>query len=313
MGGQDPDEHYPRSVEPLADLANGTMSGVDSVLNRWLVIVRTHVAAVHIAVAMLLAAMGNAIVFASRIHVPSLLETLSLELVIVVVGLAVPAILTAGALRREFQAILALTADGPGSATPILLRFVGEELEDLQDLLGDLRTQGALVNQEGVSEWVRRRCFVATRGRYVSTDSCAPVLFLERYGDLMKAHADYLERTGRRDSVRICVASREAILSDIALRPELVREYIDWHSRNHVALLYLDDSYAAELAARKRLGGVIDWSLWLDEVVIAWEYLAAGLRLRLSFAGDSTYRRCHAFLHDVLDMAAPFDVVFYEE
>ncbi len=285
---------------------------MDSVLNRWLVTVRMHLVAVHFFVAILLALAGNALVFATGLHIPGALETVSLEGLIVVVSIAVPTLLTAAALRREFRAIVALTAAGPGPATPILLRFVSEELEELQDLLGDLRAQGALVDQEGVSDWVRRRCFVATRGRYVSSDSCVPTVFLERYSELMTAHADYLRRTGRSDSARICVASREDILTDYTANPGAVNEYITWHRQNNVGLLHLDKDRAEALAKRRKLAGVVDWSLWLGEVVIAWEYVAAGLRLRLSFAGEPTYKRCYVFLHDVVEAARPFESLIDE-
>lgn len=294
-----------RSVEPLADLSEPT-SRVDSILNRWLVIVRTHAAPVHLAVAISLAGLGNAVIFATSIHIPTVLETISLKAVIVLISLAAPAIITACALRREFRAVRMLLAAGPGPATPILLRFVGESLEELRELLGDLRAGGALVDQEGVSEWVRRRCLVATKGRYVSSDSCTPTAFLERYSDLMKAHADYLERTKRTDSVRICVAPKHELLNDLRENPESVRKYVEWHDQNDVGLLYVDSTRAVELAKRRKLAGVVDWSFCLGEVAIAWEYVEAGLRLRLSFAGEATYLRCHAFLRDLLDKPTPF-------
>lgn len=121
----------------------------------------------------------------------------------------------------------------------------------------------------------------------------------------MRAHADYLTRTHRRDSVRINVAAEAALERDRCEFPEAFREYERWHRDHHVALLRVDQNTALSLARLRHLQDATDWSLWLGEVALAWEYTSAGLRLRLSFVGDHTYRRCYGLLQDLLDVAVP--------
>jgi hypothetical protein len=295
-------------VKPLTDISGERAGHVDSLLNRWLIVARNHPLVIHLSVALLLTLLVNVFFLATRLPVPALLESAGVELTIVLTSLAIPIALTVAALRREFRMIFSLVASGPGAATPVLLRFVGEELGELQEQLGDLRTQGALIDQSGVSEWVRRRCFIAAKGRYLATDSCVPSVFLSRYSDLMKAHADYVKRTGRRDSVRINMSSTNELVVDRKRNPAAYDRYLEWHRENHVALLHLDATKALELAGKNRLGCVVDWSLWLGETALAWEYVDAGLQMRLSFVGDISYRRSYQFVRDALGHSHQFGV-----
>lgn len=288
-------------VTPLADLAGESPRPIDSVLHRWLIVVRNHPLVVHISVAVLLIVLVDASFLATRSPAPTLLEGVGVEFTIIMVGLAIPVALTIAALRREFATIFSLVAAGPAPAAPLLLRFVGEELNNLGEFVGDLCSQGALIDQAEVADWLRRRCFVVTNGRYLATDSCVPSIFIERYTVLMKAHAEYLNRTGRVDSIRINTASVHDLVADRESHPEAFAKYVKWHEDHKVTLLHLDSTEALELAAANRLDNIIDWSLWLGEAVIAWEYIAAGLRLRLSFVGDYSYRRCYNLMRDIVE------------
>jgi hypothetical protein len=306
----DAESNSSNGVEPLTDISGESAGHINSFLNRWLIIARSHPLAIHISVALLLTLLVNVFFLATRLPVPALLESMGVELTIVLTSLAIPIALTVAALRSEFRTIFSLVASGPGAAAPVLLRFVGEELGELQEHLGDLRTQGALIDQGGVSEWVRRRCFVVTKGRYLATDSCVPSVFLSRYTDLMNAHAEYVKRTGRSDSVRINVSSAAELAADRESHPLAFDTYVKWHQDNNVALRHLDAADALELAGKSRLDHVIDWSLWLGETALAWEYVDAGLKMRLIFVGDISYRRCYQFVRDALDHSHQFGTHF---
>jgi len=296
-------------VPPLADIYGEPPGRIDRALNRWITIVRGHIVGVHLATALIITGGVNLVLLVAHPRWPQALETIGTESLIVLVSLAFPVSLTLAALRGELRAILALVADGPAPAAPVLLRFVGEELWELQEIVGDLKTQGVLLDQTGISEWVRRRCFVVTRGRYLASDSCIPSLFLDRYRELMAAHAEYVDRTGLTDSVRINVAAISEIEQDRQERPAEYKEYLRWHREHGVVLLHVDKATAIRLASKHRLAQVIDWSLWLGEVALSWDYGgdADGVRMRVCFIGDHNYRRCYSFLRELLQRAQPLD------
>lgn len=290
----------PLGVSPLADLDGDRPRHVDALLHRWLIVVRNHPLAIHVSVALALILAADVSFLAARSPFPSLLESVGVELLIILIAVAIPVALTVAALRQEFATIFSLVASGPAPAAPLLLRFVGEELNKFDEFVGDLCSQGALIDQGEVADWLRRRCFVVTDGRYLATDSCVPSVFINQYTILMKAHAEYLERTKRLDSIRINTAKLSMLAADHKQHPDAFAKYVDWHKAHNVTLLHLDSDDARELATANRLGDIIDWSLWLGEAVIAWEYIEAGLRLRLSFVGDYSYRRCYNLMRDIL-------------
>lgn len=299
-------------VEPLTDLDGESPGSLDLLLNRWLVLVRARIILVHLIVAAGFVVIADAILF-SRSSPPSVIDSVAIEALILIASLAVPIILTVVALRLGIRAIFALIADGPAPAAPVLLRFISEELLQLQDHVGDLRTDGLLLTQEDVSEWVRRRCFLVATGRYLASDSCTPSVFMDRYRDLMATHADFLRRLGQCDSVRINVASTDDLISDRIEHPLAFAEYIHWHREHRVALLHVDLSDATELATQLKLRGVIDWSLWLGEATLSWNYQDDDIQMRLSFVGDQYYRRCYRFIQRLLETAIDFDALPIKE
>jgi hypothetical protein len=279
-------------VAPLADLSGEGRRRIDSLLNRWLIVVRNHPLGVHLFVAVLLIALANAFFLATRSPVPALLASVGLELIIITISLAIPVALTVAALRREFVAIFSLVSSGPAPAAPVLLRFVAEQLDELDESVGDLRINGAMIGQGQVADWLRRRCFAVTSGRYLATDTRVPSEFVTTYDVLLQAHSEYLERTHRSDSVRINVSSTEDLVADRESHPDAFASYVQWHKDHRVTLLHLDNDDALRLAERCRVD-TTDWSLWLGEIVIEWKYLPAGLQLRLGFVGELLYRRCY--------------------
>lgn len=296
-------------VAPLADLAPARSTRTDALLARWLGFVKAHLVTLHLLVAGALTGIADVLISLTRAHLPSAVESLPLEIGVVLVSLAVPVVVTAVALRREFRAMLKVINDGPPAAAPILLRFVTEELAFLQEQVDDLRTQGALLDAEHVSDWVRRRCFEVTHGRYIAADSSIPSDFLKRYRNFLTAHADYIRRTNCEDSVRINVAPTDSLITDSKNNPDRFKEYIQWHQDHGVVLLHFDRVTALNVARRHNLGTTIDWSYWVGELALSWEYEQVGVRMRLIFVGESTYRRAHDFLRDILEDAEAFDAV----
>ena len=296
-------------VAPLGDVAPATLTRTDALLGRWLGFVKAHPVALHLLVATALTTLVDLVISVTRTHLPSVVESLPLEAGIVLISLAVPVVITMMSLRREFRAMMRVINDGPPAAAPVLMRFITEELVELQEQVDDLRTQGALLDVEHVSEWVRRRCFEVTHGRYISTDSCVPSDFLRPYKRYLVAHAEYLKRTGCEDSVRINVASTDGLIADRNTNPDAFRRYVEWHRDHGVALLHLDREAASNVANDHNLGSLIDWSFWLGELALSWDYETVGVRMRLTFVGESTYRRAHEFLQDVLEEAQMFDAL----
>jgi hypothetical protein len=135
------------------------LTRTDALLSRWLGFVKAHPVTLHLLVAAALTAIADVIISATSAHLPPAVESFPLEVGIVLVSLAVPVVITAVSLRREFRAMLRVIGDGPPAAAPVLMRFVTEELGVLQERMDDLRTEGALVDAAVVSDWVRRRCF----------------------------------------------------------------------------------------------------------------------------------------------------------
>ncbi len=106
---------------------------------------------------------------------------LALEVLIVLVGVAVPLGLLLITLWPELKAIFDIVSNGPPKATPILLRFVREEMKSLGDRIADTRAEGIDLDGSVVTPWVRDRCFAVASGPYLGTDSLVPSVFLATY------------------------------------------------------------------------------------------------------------------------------------
>lgn len=293
-------------VVPLAESAPAPVSRIDAALAKWIGFVEAHPVPVHVLVAATLTAIVDLIIVTTRASLPPTLTSVGLEVIIVLASLFVPAIITAVALRREFRVMLQVVDDGPPAAAPVLLRFIREELADLQEQVEDLRTQGALLSQAQVSEWVRRRCFQVTRGRYIASDSCVPSQFVKRYAQYLRAHKEYLARTKDTQSVRINVASDQDLAADRKGDPAAFSAYVNWHMRHDVTLLHLDYHAALRTARQHQLGDVVDWAFWLGELGLSWHYETDGVRMRLTFVGETAYRRAYDYLREVIEEAKLF-------
>jgi hypothetical protein len=280
---------------------------LDAALNRWLAFVKTHPLAVHLLVGVCLTVVADAVLLAMGVKVPAMLEAVVMETAIALAGFLVPLGVTAVTLRREFAAMLHVVADGPPAATPVLLRFVTEELTDLQEQVEDLRAVGAVLEADGISDWVRNRCFAVTSGTYFAADSCVPSVYLNRYRPYLDAHADYLKRTGSRSSVRVNVAPAADLARDLREQPEAFRSYVDWHRDHGVVLLHVDADEAEALAARHALAGVVDWAYWEGELALSWAYELTGVRMRIAFVGELGFRRANRYMRELISAGRPFE------
>jgi hypothetical protein len=270
--------------------------------------VRGHPGWFALATALLLIAVANIIVAGIlRAHL-SFGAELGLEVLIVFVGISVPVGLTLGALWPELKAISSLVSEGPAAATPIMLRFVGEELKLLHDRVADLRSRGIDLELNDVTPWIRQRCFAVSSGRYCATDVLVPSEFVARFVPYLRAHADYVARTRQTDSCRVNIASAEMLERDRCANPDDWETYRKWHTDNGVRLLYLDPGAVGEYAREVGLDGTTDIATWDGDVVLLVEYRDDGeTNLRTAFVGEIWYQRGMSFMQRVVEQAQPFD------
>lgn len=235
---------------------------------------------------------------------------MGIEVVIVFVGVAVPAGLAFAALWPELKTMLDVTSKAPPKSAPILLRIVREELKQLEQNIADVRSRGTRVGRNDVTPWIRKRCFAAASGAYSTTDLLVPSVFLSRYRSYLAAHADYVRRTAC-DSVRVNLAPTKDLAADRRKNPKLWDEYVNWHKENGVELLHLDRARALDIARETDMGKTIDFAIWKEELVILVDDQDDGdTILSLAFADEHLYRCCDAFLTGIQDIpAGPFDQI----
>ncbi len=291
-----------RAATALPVLASALRKGsrIDPLLERWLTLVRGHAIAVHLVVAVAITGIIDGLVFGLQTARPGLLGLLAIELALALIGLSIPILLTMAALRNQFRAVFGLVAACPAPATPVMLRLVNEELRELEDSLADLKGQGSALETSRASEWVRRRCFEVTHGRYIGVDEAAPSVFMARYKDFLAAQSDYLLRTGRKDCVRVNVSDPAQLDEDMRSNPSLAREYVEWHINHDVTLLHLPLDRALELARQHRLGTGANVGLWLGDMALRWDHGELSVRLRAGLVGEPLYRQCYSYLERVL-------------
>lgn len=244
----------------------------------------------------------------------SLGASFGLEMMIVFIGVAIPIGLTLASLWPEIKVIVSTVSDAPSKATPILLRFVSEELQQLSDRIVETRSSGIDLEGRVVSSWVRDRCFAVASGTYVATDSLVPSDFLSRYSSYLVAHRKYVGRTGCKNSVRINLAPVEDLRLDAEMSPEDFRLYCEWHEENGVQLLHLSPEKAHAIAGEMDLEKTIDLAIWKGEMALFFEYGSSEkTKMRLAFVDERNYRRCIAFFNAVEDAAVPFSSLFSQE
>lgn len=275
---------------------------------RYLALIKAHNAWFTLIVALLIIAAAN-IVIAGVLHADlGLGAELSLEAVIVVVGVAVPVGLTLVMLWPELKEISNIISSAPPKATPILLRFVGEELKLLGDRISDTRSRGIELEKNVVGSWIRDRCFTVATGSYRATDVLVPSKFLSLYPAYLQAHADYVKRISCNSSVRINVSPLDELTADSAAHPEALEAYKQWHRDHGVELFYLDSELASDISRQAGLGNTLDLAIWEGELALLVEYLANGAtNLRLALVGETSYRRSEAFFQAVLEASVPLD------
>jgi hypothetical protein len=231
---------------------------------------------------------------------------LGLEILIVLVGVAVPLCLILITLWPELKAIIDVVSDGPPKATPILLRFVREEMRFLGDRIADTRTEGIGLEGTTVTPWVRDRCFAVASGPYLGTDSLVPSVFLATYSAYLREQAGYIARTGC-TSVRINLAPVDALRVDGERNPKALQRYLAWHLENGVELLHLEEERAAEIALQTGPGTRTELAIWEGEMALQIAYSAGGAaNLRLALVGETSYRRSMLFFAEAAAEAVPF-------
>jgi hypothetical protein len=285
---------------------SGNRRGRDG-LGRLLGLIQTYNGWFTLALTLLIVVGANVLV-TSVLHAHLSIGTeLGLEILIVLVGVSVPLGLTLFTLWPELRAIFDIVSDGPPKATPILLRFVREEMRSLGDRIADTRSEGVDLEGSIVTPWVRDRCFAVASGPYLGTDSLVPSAFLGTYFAYLREQADYIARTGCATSVRINLASMGALRMDAERNPKAVRRYIAWHRENGVKLLHLDEERAMETARQTGLGERIDLAIWEGQMALLVAYSASGAaNLRLALVGETSYRRSMAFFAEAAAEAVPF-------
>ncbi|HET8954380.1 MAG TPA: hypothetical protein VFN18_01845 [Solirubrobacterales bacterium] len=239
---------------------------------------------------------------------------LGLEAMIVFVGIAIPVGLTLATLWPEMRVIVSIVSGAPSKATPILLRFVSEELQLLSDRIADTRTRGIDLEGRVVSSWVRDRCFAVASGPYVATDSLVPSDFLSRYSSYLVSHKKYIERTGCRNSVRINMAPADDLRLDAEMNEADLRLFQGWHDENNVELLYLSREKAQAIADEVGLENTLDVAIWEGEMALLFDYAnSPTTKMRLALVDETSYRRCTAFFAAVREAAVPFSSLFSED
>jgi hypothetical protein len=278
------------------------------VLSRFLSLLRRHHVLFTLIAALLIVGITD-ILMDSVLHAHRTLGVeLGIEVVIVLVGVTVPAGLAFAALWPELKTMLDVTSKAPPKSAPILLRIVREELKELEERITDARSRGIRVGRSDVTPWIRKRCFAVASGAYLATDLLVPSEFLSRYSSYLVAHAEYVRRTACNDSVRVNLAPTRELAADMRKNPKSWDEYVNWHEENGVELRHLDRATALDIARETKMGKTVDFAIWEEELVILVEDQDDGdTMLSLAFADEHLYRCCEAFLLSVREHAMPFD------
>ena len=174
---------------------------------------------------------------------------------------------------------------------------------------GDVTPESESINltTERVPEWVEARAWGRMNSRYIETSMVLPSAYMGSLRDYLESHWRYLERTGRRDSVRIIFAEPSELLRDRKEMPEYYLEFLQWHNENEVELLLLPRERAEVLAEEHGTAGVTDMACWEGELIVLWRYKGtASVQLQMAFVGDGLYERCRSFLDAVVAEATPF-------
>ena len=239
----------------------------------------------------------------------SLGTELGLELLILLVVISVQGVLVSAVLWPELRTVYKILFDSPAKATPILVRFVKEEIKELSEKIADTRSGGIDLPPNVVTPWIRNRCFAVASGNYLTTDVLLPSEFMEIYPDYLLAHKQYL-REKSCDSMRINLAPTDGLLADSRDNSDAFDRYEKWHVDAGVDLFHLDLARAKQIAQQCQLGEAIDFAIWQEEFAIVVEYRESGAtNLRLTLINESTYRRCWSFFECVRDEAVLFSEV----
>jgi hypothetical protein len=228
---------------------------------------------------------------------------------ILLVAVSVPVVLTSAILWPELRTIYGTVSEGPAKATPILLRFVREEIRELGEKIADTRSEGIDVAPNVATAWIRDRCFAVASGNYLATDVLVPSRFMAMYKGYLGTHRKYLEETSC-ESVRVNLASTAELLADSRDNPDAFAQYVQWHTEAGVALLHLDAVRATEIAEQCQMRTTVDFAIWQGEFALLVEYRESGeTNLRLALLDEPTYRRCLSFFERVREGAIPFSDV----
>lgn len=234
---------------------------------------------------------------------------LGLELVTVLVVVSVQGLLVSAVLWPELREIYKILFDSPAKATPILVRFVKEEINDLSDKIARTRSDGIELPPNVVTPWIRKRCFSVASGDYLTTDVLVPSQFMDIYQDYLDAHQKYLMENSC-ESVRINLASTDKLLADSRNMPDVFQRYERWHDDAGVELLHLDFARATRIADQCDLQGTVDFAIWQKEFALLVAYRQSGAtNLRLALVDDHLYRRCLEFFERVRREAVSFSDV----
>jgi hypothetical protein len=227
----------------------------------------------------------------------TLLVTIAVELAIVIVVFAIPWLLASWSLRASLARINMLLDETPAQGLSVMLRLVGLEVERVENHLMQLRATELGMPIRDAPDWTRSACFKATRGRYVGVDSNTPHRYLARYKEYLKAHEEYLGRTGRSDSARFLTVSSEELARDRQGYPRSYEEFLSWHREHGVALQHVERETAMELARKAGLH-TTDMAYWEHELVLVWRTSTngEGVRVRLAFAGEPLFVVCMHYL-----------------
>jgi hypothetical protein len=282
-------------------------------LSRWLEQILTRVKAhpgwFTLAVSVLIILTAN-LVLTKVLHAHLSLGTeLGLELLILLAVISLQGVLVSAVLWPELKIIYKILFDSPAKATPVLVRFVKEEIKELAEKISDTRSVGIDLQPNVVTPWIRTRCFAVASGNYLTTDVLVPSQFMDIYPDYLRAHRKYVEENSC-ESVRINLASTADLLADSRDMPDVFEKYERWHVEAGVKLLHLDLGRATKIAEQYQLQETVDFAIWQREFALLVEYRNSGAtNLRLTLVDEITYRRCLEFFGCVREEASPFSEV----
>lgn len=282
-------------------------------LSRWLeqslTKVKAHPIWLAFGVAVLVIITAN-LVLTGIMHTHLSLGTeLGLELLILPLVICVQGILVSAVLWPELRAIYKILFDSPAKATPILVRFVKEEIKELSEKIADTRSGGIDLPSNVVTPWIRNRCFAVASGDYFTTDVLVPSRFMDIYPDYLEAHKKYVKEKSC-ESVRINLAPTDELLTDSKDMHDAFEKYEQWHVDAGVKLLHLDLARATKIAEKCQLQGTVDFAIWQKEFALLVAYRDSGAtNLRLTLVDEATYRRCMEFFDHVQNEAVPFSDV----